>query len=185
MDDINAIRKKLRQKKYLKKRNHEGLTRMEFFVRENIKTQFMQMVEDVAEEFASPWDPRQRQAKAKTRLFEDMIQGTKHEFFELKDKILSLREEIKALSPSFFKSGAPDHTPLPEAINALPDDANQLKQLLAKIYRDSQQARRSANEYKRRSEQFEKLYEASNNYNDQLRARLEQEGLFVESSQEI
>ncbi len=61
-------------------------------------------------------NPRRRLlAKARIQVFDEIIQNVTHE------------EEIKALSPSLFKSTTPGKTPLPEAVNALPDAPRHLE----------------------------------------------------------
>ena len=113
-------------------------------------------------------------------MFDEIAQGISHEFFVLQDRITALKEEIKALSPSFFKSKTPDKTPLPEAINALPDDPEQLKVLLAKTYQEAQQAKRDAIKYKKHSDQYQELYEVTNDYNDELKQQLKELGVSID-----
>ena len=150
------------QKKYRQSQANKGLVRFELQVHARAKARFEEMLKAAADEIALPWDPRRRLAKA------------------LKDQIQSLKEEIKALSPSFFKTNPSDQTPLPEAIRVLPDNPQQLKALLAKTYREGQHAKLAAKEYKRRAGQYEALYEVATHYNDELRGKLKEQGLFVE-----
>ena len=159
------------QKKYRQKQEAKGLARFEIQLPTKTKAKFDELVEAVAEEYARPHSKRQRIALARIQVFEEITQNITHEFFELKDKISSLKEEIKALSPNFFKTKT-DNTPLPEAISALPDDAKKLKGLLAKLYQGLQAAKLTATEEKRRAKQFEALYNAANDYNDKLKAKL-------------
>lgn len=180
MDNIEPTRKHIAQKKYRKVQSHKGLVRFEIQVSEKTKARFDEMVKAAAEEIAQPWDPRQRLAKARQKVFDDMTQGTAHEFFALKDQIQALKAEIEAISPRFFHTPDLDKVPLPESIKALPDDPNQLKALLAKSHREAQQAIMSARRYKDLAEQQEKLYQTASDYNDVLQRRLDEAGLFRE-----
>ena len=168
------------QKKYRQHQSYKGLVRFELQVNAESKTIFEDMVKAAAEEYIEPHGERQRMAKARIRIFDEITKDIKHEFFILKDQIKALKDEITALSPSFFKSDETQSIPLPEAIRALPDDPDRLKALLAKTYKEAQQARLAAIEYKRRAEQFEKLYEAATNYNDKLTSQLKAAGEFIE-----
>ena len=159
------------QKKYRQKQEAKGMARFEIQLPAKTKAKFDELVDAVAEEYARPHSKRQRIALARIQVFEEITQGITHEFFELKDKISSLKAEIKALSPNFFKSKI-DNTPLPEAISTLPDNPKKLKQLIAKLYQGLQAAKLTATEEKRRAKQFEALYNASNDYNDKLKAKL-------------
>ena len=159
------------QKKYRQKQEAKGMARFEIQIPVETKAKFDELVEAVAEEYIRPHSKRQRIALARIQVFEEITKNITHEFFELKDKIISLKEEIKALSPNFFKTKI-DSTPLPEAINTLPDDPKQLKQLLAKLYQGLQAAKLSATEQKRRAKQFEALYSTASDYNDKLRTKL-------------
>lgn len=159
------------QKKYRQKQEAKGMARFEIQLPVKTKAKFDELVEAVAEEYAHPHSKRQRIALARIQVFEEITQNITHEFFELKDKIYSLKSEIKALSPNFFKAKI-DNTPLPEAISSLPDNPKKLKQLIAKLYQGLQAAKLTATEEKRRAKQFEALYTTVNNYNDKLRAKL-------------
>ena len=92
----------------------------------------------------NPGTPRRRIAKARAQVFDEITHDVTHEFFVLKDQIQALQAEIKALSPAFFKTVASSTTLLPEAIRALPDDAESIKTHLAKMHRDSIEAQREA-----------------------------------------
>ncbi len=148
---------------------NQGLERIEFYIRASYKTQFEALAETVAEELIEPYDPRQRLRLAKTRLFEEMMQTVTHEFFALKERITALEAEVAALSPTYFK--ATDKIPLPEAIRCLPDDPQSLKNILTKLYQETQQLTRDKQEHKRRAEQYLKLYEVVSEQN----VKLEQE----------
>ena len=161
-----------RQKKYRQKQNTKGMARFEIQIPVETKVRFDELVEAIADEYVQPFDIRRRIALARVQVFENITKGISHDFFHLKDRIESLREEIKALSPSFFKTET-NKTPLPEAINALPDDSKILKALLARLYQETQASKLAVVEYKRRAKQFEDLYQASDRYNDELKQRLE------------
>lgn len=168
MKNLSTISRPNTQKRYRKNQANKGLVRFEIQVSKNTKDQFDKIVQEVASEFIEPWDQRRRIAKARARIFDEMTNDVRHEFFNLKDQIAALRSEIKALSPAFFTSDDDIKTPLPEAISALPDDPAQLKHILAKTYRDSQKAKVDCAKYKRQADQFSKLYEAIDDYNDEL-----------------
>lgn len=174
MDNLSTISRPNTQKKYRKSQANKGFVRFEIQVNKQTKQQFDKLVQEVADEFVEPWDIRQRMAKARARVFEQITQGIRHEFFTLKDKITALRAEIKALSPTFFKTDEFDNIPLPESISALPDDPNILKKMLAKTFRESQKANVDCSKYKRQADQFSKLYEAYYDYNEQLEATLKE-----------
>lgn len=159
------------QKKYRQKQEAKGLARFEIQIPAETKEIFDELVEAVAEEYVRPHSKRQRTALARIQVFEEITQGITHEFFELKDKIQALKDEIKALSPNFFKTKT-DNTPLPEAIGSLPDDPQKLKKLLAKLYQGLQAANIKATEQERRAKQFESLYSAASDYNEKLQIKL-------------
>lgn len=173
MEEKITIRRQCRYKKYRKSQRNKGVTRFELQVSNAAKARFDALVTEAANEYTTPWDPRQRLAKARAQVFDEITQGVTHEFFTLKDQIEALKAEIKALSPQFFKTSKADKTPLPEAINALPNDPKQLKALLAKTYQEAQHAKRETIKYQRAAKQYEALYQAAYNYNEELKAKLE------------
>ncbi len=181
MKNNNADQRPQTQRNYRQSQGNKGLVRFELQVNTESKARFEAMVEAAAEEFSAPWDLRQRKAKARAQIFDEITQGTTHEFFELKDQIGALKEEITALSPSFFTSDTTEQIPLPEAIAALPDDPKHLKAVLAKTHRQAQGFKQAAHEHKRQAQQFQALYDTVNKYNDELKEQLKQEGLFVEN----
>jgi hypothetical protein len=75
------------------------------------------------------------------------------------------------LSPALF-ADVNITAPLPEAIQTLPDDPALLKAMLAKHFCAAQEAKLSAERANRQAEQYRELYEVSNNYNDELQAKL-------------
>ena len=171
MEKIELITRPNRQKKYRQKQNIKGLVRFEIQLPIETKAHFDELVDAVADEYVQPYDKRRRTALARIQVFGEITKSITHEFFELKDKIISMRDEIKALSPNFFKIKT-DSTPLPEAIKALPDDPKRLKQLLAKLYQSLQGAKLATQQHKRRATQYEALYNAANEYNDKLKTKL-------------
>ncbi len=150
--------------------DNNGFERLEFYIRTNYKAQFEALAQATADELAEPYDARQRVRLAKTRLFEEMMQSTTHEFFTLNGKIKALEEEVVALAPAFFKTT--DKTPLPEAIRTLPNEPTTLKTILAKVYQEAQQAKLDKREHKRRAEQYLKLYEVVSEQNVKLEQQL-------------
>lgn len=172
MEENHTHKQQDRQKKYRQKQNTKGMARFEIQIPIETKARFDELVEAIADEYVQPFDIRRRIALARVQVFENITKGISHDFSHLKDKIESLREEIKALSPSFFKTET-NKTPLPEAISALPDDPKTLKSLLAKLYQETQASKLAVVEYKRRAKQFEELYEASDRYNDELKQKLD------------
>lgn len=172
MDKILDLERPNAQKKYRKKQANSGLVRYEIQVHNKTKQQFEQLVEVAAEEIPSPWSLRQRMAKARTRLFDEISKGVLHDFFELKEKIRGLRAEIAALAPTYFKSVDANEVPLPEAITALPDDPKKLKKLLAITHAETQQAKLNESESKRIADQYEALYNAQTTENERLKQHL-------------
>lgn len=111
----------------------------------------------------------------RVRIFEEITQGTLNEFFTLKEEIERLKGKVKTLSPQFFQSDNIAPTPLPEAIRSLPGNPQQLKAILAKIYQTSLQAQLAVKEYKRRAEQYLKLYKSASNSNEEPKSRSKKE----------
>ncbi len=165
------------QKRYRKSQLQKGLVRYEIQISEESKARFEEAVSAAADEYTLPYSAKARKAKARAQIFEEITAGIIHQFNELENRIENLKAEIKALSPSFFITDSTDNTPLPEAINTLPDNPKKLKQLLAKIYQESHQIKLTCVEYKRQAEQFEKLYDAVNNVNEELSKKLTSKAL--------
>lgn len=163
-----------KQKKYRRAQKNKGLTRYELQISAESKARFEKLVEAAADEFQKPWDKRRRMAQARAQIFDEITDGICHDFCELQNQIKALKEEITALSPNFFKSNITDRTPLPQAIASLPDDPQHLKELLANTFKDGQAAKRAALEHKRKAEQFQKLYETVDYYNESLKEKLAQ-----------
>ncbi len=159
------------QKKYRHTQARKGLVRYELQIPREAKAHFEALVKAAADEYSEPFSERQRKAKARIQIFQEITQGITHEFFTLKEQIEALKAQVAALSPSFFKNKVADKTPLPDAIQALPDAPHTLKSLLATLYKENQQLKQEANEYQRQAQQFEKLYNATSAYNDELQAQ--------------
>lgn len=174
MDTILSRKRLDPQKKYRQSKATQGFARFELQVRTESKDKFEAMVDAAAEEYLKPWNLRQRRALARARIFDEIIEGSLHEFMTLKDQIESLKNEVKALSPSFFKDALSEKIPLPEAISSLPDDPQKLKALLARIFNEVQTAKSAANRSKELADQYEKLYEASSRYNEKLSKKLKE-----------
>lgn len=160
------------QQIYRKSQQKKGLVRYELQVRAETKARFEAAVQAIADDYVTPWDPRRRLAKARAEVFDEMTRGIIHEFLGLKEQIASLRAEITALSPNFFKPKPGQAPPLPQAISTLQDDPDQLKNILANNYQELQNALRDAREAKRHAKQFEELYEANSRHNDDLQEEL-------------
>jgi hypothetical protein len=180
MEEIRTRKQFNKQKKYRRTQQNKGVVRFEIQVDANTKARFDEMVEAVADEYIEPFDLRRRNAKARAQVFREITQNVTHEFFTLKDKIKALKEQITALTPSFFKTNTIEKTLIPDAISALPDDPQHLKSLLAKIYNEGQQAKLAATEFKRRADQFSELHELSQIQNDEYRKKLKETGLLSE-----
>ena len=160
--------KKFRQTKYRHSQTEKGLVRFELQVSSDTKAKFDELVAVAADEIALPDYTRQRIAKARAQVFDEITGGINHEFFVLKDKLKALQDEITALSPDLTKTPVSENTPIPQAVSALPDDPKRLKQLLAYYYQQALNANRLAKSYKEDSDRYLDLYEVATNYNDQL-----------------
>lgn len=161
-----------RFKTYRENQKKKGFSRIEFQAYTEAKERFEAAAMAIADQYNHPFDLRCRLKKAKTELFSQLTQGVTQEFYQLKEQIQALRNEVKALSPSFFKSDQDGQIPLPEAISTLPDDPAVLKQVLARTYQDCQQAKKkllNTDEWLRR---YQALHEAAESYNERLKTRL-------------
>ncbi len=58
---------------------------------------------------------------------------------------------------------------------------NSNKALLSKAYREAQQAKRDVIKYKKHSDQYQELYEVTNNYNDELKQELKELGVSTDT----
>ncbi len=143
------------RKKYEEDQKALGRVKVNFWVDGEDYESFLTMAEAFAEEYAKPYDVKRRVAKAKLELFKKNIVGKTHDFFIQRDKIQSLKAQIRALTPNFFKTDDADRIPLPDAIKALPDDPKTLKLLLAKIFRDRQKLKILSTELQRRLDRYQ------------------------------
>lgn len=146
-----------KRQKYKKNQIDRGIKRLEISIPQHLKDEFEAMALAVSEEFVEPNDRRQRLAKAKIQLIEELTQNINHDFFVLKDKISKLEAMVEFLSPNFEMSES--HTPLPSFITKLSDDPALLKGIIANLYKEKTTLQVLATEYKRRSEQYLALYE--------------------------
>ena len=164
---------KFRQKKYRKKQEDKGLSRLELQIPNTLKQKFDRMVDAVSDEYPFPNDKRRRVVLARARIFEEITQGLMHEFYALKEENDRLRAEIKILHPAFIKQhiNAPQ-APIPDAIETLSDDPQALKQIMATLYLKLQQAKRAEAKLKEGCARNEKLNEVLEQYNDTLRTKL-------------
>ena len=149
-----------KRQKYNKNQQDKGFSRLEISIPNKLKQEFEAMAEAISEEFIEPEDRRQRLAKAKVQLIEELTKNINHEFFTLKEKIAKLESMVEFLSPS-FEAHKGDH-PLPSFVENLSDDPVLLKGIIANLHKDKCTYQLQAKEYKRRSEQYLKLYELIN-----------------------
>lgn len=168
------------QKKYRQQQSSKGLVRYELQISNDAKQRFEALVKAAADEYPTPFSERQRMAKARIQIFNELTQGITHDFFTLQDQIHALKEQVAALSPSFFKIDAAKTTPIPDAIRALPDEPQSLKSLLTKLYTEGQHAKLAAKQYKQRADQFSELYELLQIQNETFRKQLKDAGLSPE-----
>ncbi len=134
----------------------QGLVRYEVQISNETKEELDKLAPSIANEFAH--GSKQTKMKlAKKRLFEEFTADIKHEFFELKDRIERQEAIIKALSPT-FNTKTEDH-PIPDSIHNLSNDPKVLKKIITKLHIENASLKVQKEEYKRRSEQYLKLYE--------------------------
>jgi uncharacterized phage infection (PIP) family protein YhgE len=163
LDELMKAQTIDKRKKYKQKQKDRGYVRFEVMLPCKLRDKFEAMAREVSNEYIEPADNRQKIAKAKIELLAEFINGTNHEFFTLKDKIERQAKLIEYLSPTFnLKDEMPE---LPEAIKALTNEPNELKQLLAQLYSENQSLKTQLNEVSRRAEQYLKLYELVSHLN--------------------
>ena len=168
------------QKDYRKKQQASGLVRYELQVPKRLKAVMEEMASEVAEEYASPRSLKQRMCKARAEVLQKATQNIRHEFFELKDRIRELTAQVTALSPSFFKTSEQDNTPIPDAISSLPDDPKQLKQLLARTYKDMQTAKVRLSQVESDSKRYLALYDLEMKESERLKEICQENGIGFE-----
>ena len=148
------------QHKYRDKQTREGLVRYELQVHQDTKARFEAIVATIADELEQPYDRRRRLALARAKLLDDLVGGISHEFYTLKEQITVLKGEITALSPTFM-ANAGNNVSIPSIVQALPNEPQQLKQLLANSYHQQQSLQLQLKEIKRVTNQYKALYEAA------------------------
>ena len=72
------------------------MARYEIQVPRKLKDTIEEIASEVAEEYATPRSIRQRMCKARAEVLEKATQNIRHEFFELKDRIRELKQQIEA-----------------------------------------------------------------------------------------
>lgn len=165
-------RAKTRVQKYRQKLKANGMVRLEVLIESNYKKHFDELVAAKSEDYPPHLDQRQRTAQAKQLILKEALGNTQTSFIALTEEIESLKAEIRALSPAFFKTDLPAEDRIPEAILALPDDPTTLKRRLAKYHKEQQKLASTAKEYKRRAEQYYRLYEAASDENERINAQI-------------
>ena len=168
------------QNDYRKKQERNGMVRYEIQVPRKLKDTIEEIASEVAEEYATPRSIRQRMCKARAEVLEKATQNIRHEFFELKDRIRELKQQIEALSPSFFKTHEKENTPIPDAILSLPDNPKQLKQLLATTYIGMQTAKTKLVRVESDSKRYLALYDLETKECERLREICEDNGIEFE-----
>lgn len=171
MSSINHPSRPNAQHKYRRSQSRKGLLRFELQVSTETKQRFDQMVQAKAKDLLSPWDPRARLAKARALLFDQLTQQITPMFENLNAEITQLKAEIEALSPQFIADDTCTSA-IPRSIAALPDDPQHLKQLLAQSYQQTQTLKTQLSQSQRLAKQYEQLYEATAQYNEDLQAKL-------------
>ena len=161
-----------RARKSRQKKKALGFKTVRLELEPNYYQHFEALCEAKARDLPASFDQRLLKTKAKALVIKEALNQTSTTFLTLTEQIEQLKAEIRALSPSFFKTDADQATPLPQAILALPDDPEHLKTLLARFYKDRVLAKRQAEEWQRRANQYHALYEAANNEVDRLRGGL-------------
>ena len=157
MENKNTMDKR---QKYKTNQIVKGFSRLELSIPKKLRQDFEAMAQAISDEYIEPEDRRQRLAKAKVQLIEELTQNINHEFFVLKDKISRLEAMVEFLSPS-FDGNTKETTTLPSSIKNLTNDPDILKGIIANLYKEKTTFENQAKEYKRRSEQYLKLYELS------------------------
>ena len=168
------------QNDYRKKQERNGMVRYEIQVPKKLKDTIEEISSEVAEEYLAPRSLKQRMCKARAEVLQKATQNIRHEFFELKDRIRELTAQVTALSPSFFKTSEQDNTPIPDAISSLPDDPKQLKQLLARTYKDMQTAKVRLSQVESDSKRYLALYDLEMKESERLKEICQENGIGFE-----
>ena len=168
------------QNDYRKKQERNGMVRYEIQVPKKLKDTIEELSSEVAEEYLAPRSLKQRMCKARAEVLQKATQNIRHEFFELKDRIRELTAQVTALSPSFFKTSEQDNTPIPDAISSLPDDPKQLKQLLARTYKDMQTAKVRLSQVESDSKRYLALYDLEMKESERLKEICQENGIGFE-----
>ncbi len=147
------------QRTYRQKQQERDLVRLELQVEAKFKDLFDSLVRAKANDFPDQWAPQRRIAQARRQVLQDALATTQTSFIALTEQVQQLKAEIRALSPNFFKTDAPA-LPLPQAIANLPDDPDQLKKVLARLYQDLVTSRQAVNRLTESEKRYRELYEA-------------------------
>ena len=170
-----------RRKKYRLKQISEGKERIEFWVNQKTKELFDQMVTKIADELMNPYSERDRRAKAKTILFDQLVNGVWPKFIHMREEIEGLKEELKATAPAFFDlDKIYNDTPLPHTINQLPDDPKKLKILLSKTFIQAQEAEKKLKHCQYWLNRKTEMAEASQAYVSKLKGKLKSFGVDID-----
>jgi hypothetical protein len=170
------------QKKYRNKKTAKGFVRYEIQISYKAKERFEKVVAVAANEYAEPYSKRQRMAKARSQIFEEITKKTVHQFFTLTDEIENLRKEIAVLAPSIFEKNSTEA--IPSSIAALPDQPQKLKGWLAQTYQVAQKTKKQIvycqsqiKELNRRIERYQEVVASQSKEVHDLRLLLKNEDL--------
>ena len=145
-----------------------------------LKDTIEEIASKVGEGYATPRSISQCMCKARADVLEKATQNIRHKFFELKNRIRELKQQIEALSPSFFKTHEKENTSFPDAILSLPDNTNQLKKLLATTYIGMQTAKTKLVRVESDSKRYLALYDLETKESERLREICEDNGIDYE-----
>ena len=173
LNKIKTERQRKYQKKYRQRQHDKQLVRLELQLEAQYKQRFDELVAAKAKDY--PYDIHQQRciALARRQVLQEALANTETSFISLRDQIEALKIEIRALSPSFFKTDHEKTLPLPEAIKALPDNPQQLKVLLAKFHREIAKENRTIHKLEENEKRYRELYEAQYNENERLKKLFE------------
>lgn len=176
---MDKKRAKIQQSKdeiYREQLQKSGLLEVRVHLNNKDYTTFINMADDIANEYVQPAGKKPRLTKAKRQLLSELINNRTHEYFTLKDRVRELEAEIECMAKEYYESDSVTESQemLPQAISALPDDPADLKRRLARIHsiansnlqkinglqRELTDARRSRDSYRALYEQLEEEKEA-------------------------